>query len=482
MAHYQRNLNFILFLILPLLGFFLGWNLSQKNTEQKNVTTQEVSTTEVEVSKNSKGKVNYKKTEPKNVDLDILWETWNAMEANFLNLDALKTQDQVYGATKGLVESLDDPYTVFMSPEENAEFEESLQGEFEGIGAEIAIRDDQLTVVSPLKGSPAEKAGIKSQDIIYKINDELSHNLSIEEAVLKIRGPKGEKVTLTVIREDQKKPLDIVIVRDNIVLNSVEWEMQGEVAVISLSQFGNTTSKEFQDAITDILLEAPRGVVLDLRNNGGGLLDVSIKILSEFLEEEVVVQTKGRKFGHTAELLSKKGGSLLEVPIVVLVNEGSASASEIFAGAIQDHDRGIVLGETTFGKGSVQNVIPLSDGSSLKVTIAEWLTPKGRSIHEEGIQPNITIEVTDQDEENDIDPVMDRALDLVDSDEMKALIAAPKPWETTNNDADTETEISEADENVAPTTSDEEEKLEKTEETSKAEDTTDEPVEENSVE
>ena len=200
MVHYQRNINFILFLILPLIGFLLGWTLSQKDTVQKQAINDDIPAVNAELNESPKGKAVYKKTEPKNVDLDILWETWNAMEANFLDLEALKTQDQVYGATKGLVESLDDAYTVFMSPKENAEFEESLQGEFEGIGAEIAIREDQLTVVTPLKGSPAEKAGLKSKDIIYKIDDELSHDLNIEEAVLKIRGPKGEKVTLTVIR------------------------------------------------------------------------------------------------------------------------------------------------------------------------------------------------------------------------------------------------------------------------------------------
>ena len=471
MVHYQRNLNFLLFLVLPLLGFFLGWNLSQKNTQQNDLPNTETSSQEeVSTTPTSKGRAIYRKTEPKNVDLDIFWEAWNAMEANFLNLEALKTQEQVYGATKGLVESLDDPYTIFMSPKENAEFEESLQGEFEGIGAEIAIKDDVLTVVSPLKGSPAEKAGLRSKDVIYKIDGALSHGLSIEEAILQIRGPKGEKVTLTVIREEQKKPLDIVIIRDNIVLKSVEWEMDEEVAVISLSQFGNTAAKEFQDAITEILLQSPRGIVLDLRNNGGGLLDVSIKVLSEFLEEKVVVQTKGRKFGHTAELLSKKGGSLLEVPLIVLVNEGSASASEIFAGAVQDHDRGLVLGEKTFGKGSVQNVIPLSDGSSLKVTIAEWLTPKGRSIHEAGIDPNLVIERTEEDYDNDLDPVLDRALDLVGSDEMKSLIAEPKPWEVGNA-------VENIEEEVVQTTDTENETLEKNEETIKVEDTNEANVE-----
>ncbi len=202
--------------------------------------------------------------------------------------------------------------------------------------------------------------------------------------------------------------------------------MEDDVAVITLSQFGVDTAQEFQDVVEEVLLATPRGIVIDLRNNGGGLLAVCVRIATEFFDEEVIATTRGRKLGNNEKWVSGKDGSFLEVPLIVLTNKGSASASEIFAGAVQDYDRGLLLGEKTFGKGSVQNVIDLSDGSSLKVTVSEWLTPKGRSIIDEGITPDEEVEVTDEDIENDIDPVMQRALDLVGTDEMRDIIKNKK--------------------------------------------------------
>ncbi|MDH3324454.1 MAG: S41 family peptidase, partial [Candidatus Peregrinibacteria bacterium] len=367
-----------------------------------------------------------KRTEPSDVDLDIFWETWNVLESNFLNNDQMKVLDQVYGATKGMVDSLEDPYTVFMTPEETAKFEESISGEFEGIGAEIAIKNDQLTIVSPLKGSPAELAGIRAGDIVMQIDGEQTFGITIEEAVTRIRGPKGEKVVLTMYREGEKKPLEITVVRDTIIVEAVEFEMEDDVAVITITQFGTDAAKEFQEVVKEVLLQKPRGVVIDLRNNGGGLLDVCIKIATEFFDKKIIVQTRGRKFGDSGDLISGRDGAFLEMPLVVLANKGSASASEIFVGAVKDHNRGLVLGEKTFGKGSVQNVIPLSDGSSLKVTIAEWLTPGGHSINEEGIEPDEEVEFTEEDFEEGFDPVMERALDLVGTDEMVELLKQAK--------------------------------------------------------
>jgi len=425
MSHYERNIRLVLFLILPILGFLLGWSLSQKTSH----TSPAVGGVEVKEEKiiihlpRGNGRRN---TKPKDVDLSVFWETWNTMEANFLREEKLNAQDQIYGAAKGLVKSLDDAYTVFMTPDDTKKFEESISGEFEGIGAEIAIRKNQLVVISPLRGSPAELAGIMAGDIIFKVDDKQTGGMTIEEAVTNIRGPKGEKVVLTILREEEDQPLDITIVRDNIVLDSVEWEMKDDIAVVTMSQFGSDSIKEFQEATVEILLQKPRGIILDLRNNGGGLLDACVRIASEFLDQKIIVRTKGRKFGDTGDIMSGRNGSFLEVPLVLLVNKGSASASEIFAGAIQDHNRGLALGEKTFGKGSVQNVIPLSDGSSLKVTIAEWLTPRGRSIHEVGIDPDEMVELTREDRKEGRDPVMKRALDLVGSDEMKELLIAQK--------------------------------------------------------
>jgi len=424
MPHYQRNIKFVLFLVLPILGFLLGWSLSQKNSVQNPTIPviikdagnldQAILEPQVRLSKRN--------IKPRDVDLSLFWETWNAMDENFLYQDKIKVQKQIYGAIKGLISSLEDPYTVFMTPEETKKFEESISGEFEGIGAEIGIRDGQLVVVSPLKGSPAELAGVRSGDKIFKIDDTVTQGMSIEEAITRIRGPKGGKVVLSVLREESKNPIDITIVRDNIVVKSLEWEMKGDIAVLRISQFGTDLVSEFQEAVSQILLQTPRGIIVDVRNDGGGLLDACVRIASEFLDQKVVVRTKGRQFGDSGDIMSGRDGAFKELPLIVLVNEGSASASEIFAGAVQDNARGLVFGETTFGKGSVQNVIPLSDGSSLKVTIAEWLTPGGRSISEKGINPDETIEMTTEDVGTDNDPVMKRALDLVGTDSMKSML------------------------------------------------------------
>jgi carboxyl-terminal processing protease len=449
MPHYERNIRLILFLILPILGFLLGWSLSQKNAEYEPALTVEINageTTEELVIEEPVLKIK-KNTKPKDVDLSLFWETWNGMEENYLHAEDLKVETQVYGAIKGLIRSLEDPYTVFMTPDETKKFEENISGEFEGIGAEIAIRNKQLVVVTPLKGSPAQQAGIQAGDIIYKINDEPTHDISIDEAVMKIRGPKGEKVVLSIVREEERNPLEITIVRDNIVIDALEWEMNDDVAVITLAQFGTDIVSEFQTVTAEILLQNPRGIILDLRNNGGGLLDACVKIASEFVDQEIIVRTKGRKFGDSGDIMSGRNGAFLDVPLIVLVNKGSASASEIFAGAVQDHKRGLLLGEKTFGKGSVQNVIPLSDGSSLKVTIAEWLTPEGRSIHEEGIDPDEIVEISDEDFENEEDTVLRRALDLVGTDEMTAIMEAEEVEEDKEEEIEggleTEEEITE---------------------------------------
>lgn len=424
MPHVTRNIRFILFLILPILGFLLGWSLSQKNTHQVLTpqTSEKITIKRIDDLVENLGGVNTKKVKKEDVDLSVFWETWNALGSNFLNQEVFNKKEQVYGATKGLVSSLKDPHTAFMTPKETAEFEESISGEFEGIGAEIAIRDEHLVVITPLKNSPAELAGLKAGDMIYKIDGESTFGISADVAVTKIRGPKGEKVTLTIIRKGEDKPFDIEIVRDNIILHNIEFEMKEDIAILEISQFGTDLVREFRDLIPQITLENPEGVIVDLRNNGGGLLDAALEIATEFFDQKIIVKTKGRQFGDSGDLKSGKNGAFINTPLIVLTNQGSASASEIFAGATQDHKRGLVIGTKTFGKGSVQNVIPLSDGASLKVTIAEWLTPIGRSIHKEGIAPDEEIERTKEDHENDQDPVMDRALEIFASEVIEELI------------------------------------------------------------
>lgn len=470
MPHYQRNIRFIVFLILPIISFLLGWSFNQQFTGKPGDLPQEIQKEQAakkEESRNSllpKGiKISLsRKSDPKDVDLAAFWEAWNVAEANFLYQEKFKTKDQINGAIKGLVKSLGDPYTVFMTSEESQEFEDSISGEFEGIGAEIGIKNEKLTIISPLKGTPAEQSGLRSGDVVFTIDEEPTFGMSLLDAVVKIRGPKGEKVVLEILRDGERKPIEITIVRDSIVVKSLEWEMRDGIAVLEISQFGTDLVKDFNAAVSEIILENPKGIIIDLRNNGGGLLDACIDFANEFFSSQVIVKTKGRKLSNSENFVSSEGGSFLDLPMVVLVNKGSASASEIFAGAVLDNKRGVVLGETTFGKGSVQNVIPLSNGASIKVTIAEWLTPDGNSIHETGIDPDESIERTTEDIDNDRDPVLARAFELlVDPAKIQKIIAervnvtdtsdAP---EQNGSVAETEDEIS-TEENVEGTPSSE---------------------------
>ena len=422
MVHYRRNLRFLLFLIFPVLAFLLGWSLNQQQNQRAELmphttTPSEVSATE-EVRNLLAPITLRRRSDPRDVDLAAFWEVWNVLESTFLYQDRFKTREQLYGATKGLVNSLEDPYTVFMTPEETKEFENSMSGEFEGIGAEIAIKNGRLTIVTPLKGTPAELAGLQPGDKVLAIDGESTFDMTVNEAVMKIRGPHGEKVILTIQRNGDAQSHEITIVRDVITVDDFEWKMVDGIAVMEISQFGTDLVAQFSAVLPSVLLEKPEGIIIDLRNNGGGLLSASVKVLDQFFDEQTLVTTNGRQIGNVADLRSKLGGAFLGTPLIVLVNKGSASASEIFAGAIQDTRRGVILGETTFGKGSVQNVIPMANGASLKVTIAEWLTPLGRSIHDVGITPDIEAVRSREEFERNEDPVMDRAMDLFGSEEM----------------------------------------------------------------
>lgn len=431
MPHYKRNLRFLLFLVFPVLAFLLGWSLNQQQNQRVALPTELNVPTEVSATEEVKTLLSSltvkRRSDPRNVDLSGFWEVWNTLESNFLYQDRFETKEQLYGAAKGLVASLEDPYTVYMTPEETAEFNESMSGEFEGIGAEIAIRNNKLTVVAPLKGSPAELAGLRSGDHILKINEDSTFDLSVHEAIMKIRGPRGEKVVLSVEREGDSQSHEITIVRDTITVKDFSWKMQDGIAVLEITQFGTELVSQFSAALPSILLEKPKGIIVDLRNNGGGLLDASVKVMDQFFDEQTLVMTNGRRIGQGENLQSLRGGAFLDTPLIVLVNRGSASASEIFAGAIQDTRRGLIVGEKTFGKGSVQNVLPMAGGASLKITIAEWLTPNGRSINEEGITPDVeSIRTREQFEKNE-DPVMERAFELFQGEEMGQILSEQAP-------------------------------------------------------
>jgi len=336
-------------------------------------------------------------------NLELFWTVIATVEERFVDLDQIEKEKLIYGAIKGAVASLDDPYTVFMDPEESKGFMESLNGELQGIGAELGMEEGLITVITPLKGSPAEKAGVLPGDVIYKINDEETYEMNLNEAVMKIRGEEGTTVKLSLAREGVNEPIEVSIVRAKIEIESVVVEEKDGIVYLEVNQFNDRTNELFGEAISEMIVDKPKGIIVDLRFNGGGFLDIAVELLSYLLPSDsdaVIIKERG-----VDDKVLKTNGNpkILDVPVVVLVNEGSASASEIFAGAIQDHKRGVVMGAQTFGKGSVQEVDDFYDGSSLRVTIAKWFTPKDRGIDKEGLVPDIVVEMEEEDRENEYD-------------------------------------------------------------------------------
>jgi len=345
-------------------------------------------------------------------DLSVFWKVWEMVDELYVDQTALDRQQMVYGSIKGMVASLKDPYTVYMTPDETKEFDQSLNGQLEGIGAELTVREGNLIIVSPLKNSPAEKAKLQPGDIVYKIDGKMTSDMTLFDAIMKIRGEKGTTVILTIVRENEKEPFEVPIARDTVNVESVSMEDKKDgIYLVSINQFNDTTKPEFDDKVKELLLLEPKGIVMDLRYNGGGYLDISVDIVSEFMKGvEDVVTIKRREESDKETLRTSGLARLADVPLVVLINEGSASASEIVAGAIQDHKRGILMGEQSFGKGSVQEVDKLPDGSSLRVTIAKWYTPLDKNIDEVGIKPDIEVLISDEDAGKDIDPQLDAAV------------------------------------------------------------------------
>lgn len=438
MDTYQRNVRRLWWVVLPLLGFGVGWHAATRTVLSPHVTAevQEAPTpdTTAPTTEETKPQRNLpsltsltRRDTHREVDMSLFWEAWELLSDTYLREQNLDNTEQVYGAIKGMVKSAEDPYTVFMTPEENEEFEIALGGDLEGIGAEIGFKNNMLTVVRPLKGSPAEAAGLRPGDVIAMIEEESTQGMSIYDAVRHIRGAKGTPVHITVLREGSEDPIELEIVRDTIIQHSVEWEMKGDIAYLAVSQFSTEVTREFQEAVNQIILQNPAGLILDLRNNNGGLLDAVMTISGKFFDQKTIVNTRGRKLLDSGGLISSPNGSLLEIPLIVLVNGGTASASEIFAGAVQDYRRGVLVGEQTFGKGTVQHVIPMTGGASLKVTVAEWLTPNEREINEKGITPDIVVSLTEEDWVEDRDPILDRALELMNREQMQEILALPAP-------------------------------------------------------
>ena len=344
------------------------------------------------------------------IDFSLFWKTWDLIKTNYVDQDKLTDKQMFYGALSGLVSSVDDPYTVFMNPEESKLFNEDLTGTFSGIGAEVGLRNDVVTIIAPLAGTPAERAGLRSGDKVYAIDKQSTVGLTVDEAVKKIRGDKGTTVTLTIARNGDKLR-DISITRDTIVVKSVatNYDQASGLYTITVSNFNADTEPLFQAAIQDIERQKPRGLILDLRNNPGGYLDAAVAIASFWISDGVIVSEQFSNQSATQPQHARGLAPLAGLPTVVLINQGSASASEIVAGALMDHQQATTIGKTTYGKGSVQVVRDMPDGSMVKITTAKWLTPNGTSINDKGIKPNIEVELTEEDFNKNVDPQMVKA-------------------------------------------------------------------------
>ena len=349
------------------------------------------------------------------LDFSLFWEVYHTLQERYVHPEDIDNEKIMYGAISGMTASLDDPYTVFLDPESSKIFDEDIKGEFQGVGMEIGIKEGRLTVIAPLEGTPAQKAGMRAGDKIIKVGDIFTYDLTIEEAVKLIRGPKKTEVILTVFRDDWTMTKEIKIIRDVIQVPSLKWELkQDNIAYIKLYHFTENADSDFKKISLEILDSPAEKIILDLRNNPGGYLHIAKNIAGWFLEKGqlVVIEDFSRK-NEKQEYKSNGSSEFQFFPLVVLINEGSASASEILAGALRDNKGTKLVGKKSFGKGTVQMVEKLKQGS-LKITVANWLTPNGHLITNKGLEPDIEVEITEQDFEKDIDPQLDMAIEIIE--------------------------------------------------------------------
>jgi len=375
------------------------------------------------------GITNKESQKPATVDFTPFWKAWNVIDEHYVSSETPSDQDRVWGAISGLVDSLDDPHSIFLPPKENKIFESDISGEFQGVGMEIGVRDDVLTVIAPLKDTPAERAGIESGDKIIKIDDTTTQDMTAQEAAQRIRGPEGTDVVLAVIRDGEDKPLTISITRSTIEIPTIDTEERGtisksdvspdniekleEVFIIRLYNFSAQSPHKFREALRKFILSNKNKLILDLRGNPGGFLEASVDIASWFLPTGKPVVREMGSGEAERRVYRSKGYNVFanrDIEMVILVNGGSASASEILAGALREHGIATLVGTQTFGKGSVQELLPITEETSLKITIARWLTPNGTSISEGGITPDVVVE---QDGETTEDDQLEKAIETL---------------------------------------------------------------------
>ncbi len=406
----------ILIFAFLIVSFGIGFYLGQRRLE-------------ISFS-NYKPKVTLERKVPlgkEDVSFSLFWQVWDKLEQSYLDKSKIDPQKMVYGAISGMVSSLGDPYTAFLPPQEQKQSKEDLSGAFEGVGIQLGFKDSKVAVIAPLSGTPAEKAGVKAGDLILRIKDEAKNidketaEISLPEAVTIIRGPQGSKVTLTIFRED-KGEFEVELIRQTIVVKSVEVSFKDDIAHLKLLRFGERTYEEWEEAVSEIEERKAKGevggIVLDLRNNPGGFLDGAVFITSEFLKEGVVVKQEKSRDGGVETFSINRKGRLLNDPLVVLINQGSASASEIVAGALQERGRAKVVGEKSFGKGTIQEAEELLGGSGLHITVAKWLLPSGKNIDKEGIKPDFEVKMDEKDSPRGEagqtrDPQLEKAIEIL---------------------------------------------------------------------
>jgi len=401
--------TFTLLLVLVILGatFWSGWQLG----ERRGPAIERVS-----------GLSDLETLKPDTVDFSPFWEAWTLLDEKYVNSNGTstietKTEDRLWGAISGMTAALGDPYTVFLPPTEKRQFEEDISGNFSGVGMEIGVKDGILTVVAPLPNTPAKRAGIQAGDKILSIDGELTSEMSVDEAVSNIRGERGTVVKLTILRVAAgSEPQDIQVKRDIIEIPTIETELLPEqVFVIRLYNFSANSPDLFRQALLKFQATGTDRLVLDLRGNPGGYLDAAVDMASWFLPEGKVVVWEHRGEGAKDVAYRSKGYNAFtdDLKMIVLVDRGSASASEILAGALSEYDIATLVGEQTFGKGSVQELVPVTRETALKVTIARWLTPKGVSISKEGLTPAVVVELSAEDYEAGRDHQLDKAVQLL---------------------------------------------------------------------
>lgn len=352
-------------------------------------------------------------TKQQDVDMSAFWKAWRAIDEKYPDPSKANTDARVWGAIKGMVSSLNDPYSTFFDPEESKQFSETVEGEFVGVGMEVGVKDKILTVIAPLKGTPAERAGIRPGDKIIKIDEHAADALTVEQAVKYIRGEKGTTVKLTIYREGIKSPFEVGIVRDTINLPVVETKLRTDgVFVIQLYNFSQNSTQLFQEALQKFVASKSDKLILDLRGNPGGYLESAIDMASWFLPSGEIVVSEDFGQAHSKIKHLSKGYNTFgeKLKMVVLIDGGSASASEILAGALSEHKIATLIGEKSFGKGSVQEVVPITKDTALKITVAKWMTPNGVSISEKGLMPQIEVIPTEKDYQTKNDVQLLRAV------------------------------------------------------------------------